>query len=176
MLSAAAQRLRHSRINGETKFFGALAAQVAFRKLIYVGRDNIERWTMPDAAARIADEEAFAHVPGMGKEAPFRRDDGHAFAAGGFAGERRNDPGDRDDAGGDVPEKLASCFHRSFQVRHRRAQSRCHTSPAREFLRPAVNLALAGGRERIRTSGRVTPTPDFESGAFNHSATLPLTY
>ena len=30
-----------------------------------------------------------------------------------------------------------------------------------------------GGRERIRTSGRVTPTPDFESGAFNHSATLP---
>ena len=30
-----------------------------------------------------------------------------------------------------------------------------------------------GGRERIRTSGRLTPTPDFESGAFNHSATLP---
>ncbi len=31
-----------------------------------------------------------------------------------------------------------------------------------------------GGRERIRTSGTVTRTPDFESGAFNHSATLPL--
>ena len=31
-----------------------------------------------------------------------------------------------------------------------------------------------GGRERIRTSGRIAPTPDFESGAFNHSATLPL--
>ena len=30
-----------------------------------------------------------------------------------------------------------------------------------------------GGRERIRTSGRVTPTSDFESDAFNHSATLP---
>src|SRR5437879_12176154 len=30
-----------------------------------------------------------------------------------------------------------------------------------------------GGRERIRTSGRIAPTPDFESGAFNHSATLP---
>ena len=30
-----------------------------------------------------------------------------------------------------------------------------------------------GGRERIRTSGTVTRTPDFESGAFNHSATLP---
>ena len=33
--------------------------------------------------------------------------------------------------------------------------------------------AVVGGRERIRTSGRIAPTPDFESGAFNHSATLP---
>jgi hypothetical protein len=31
-----------------------------------------------------------------------------------------------------------------------------------------------GGRGGIRTHGWVTPTPDFESGAFNHSATLPL--
>ena len=30
-----------------------------------------------------------------------------------------------------------------------------------------------GGRGGIRTHGRVAPTPDFESGAFNHSATLP---
>ena len=30
-----------------------------------------------------------------------------------------------------------------------------------------------GGRERIRTSGTVARTSDFESGAFNHSATLP---
>ena len=35
------------------------------------------------------------------------------------------------------------------------------------------SASLAGGRERIRTSGGVAPTPDFESGAFNHSATLP---
>jgi hypothetical protein len=34
-------------------------------------------------------------------------------------------------------------------------------------------LAKVGGRERIRTSDRLSPTPDFESGAFNHSATLP---
>ncbi len=33
-----------------------------------------------------------------------------------------------------------------------------------------------GGRERIRTSGTVTRTSDFESDAFNHSATLPLVY
>jgi hypothetical protein len=33
--------------------------------------------------------------------------------------------------------------------------------------------AKYGGRGGIRTHGRVTPTPDFESGAFNHSATLP---
>ena len=31
-----------------------------------------------------------------------------------------------------------------------------------------------GGRGGIRTHGTVTRTPDFESGAFNHSATLPL--
>ena len=31
-----------------------------------------------------------------------------------------------------------------------------------------------GGRERIRTSARVAPRSDFESGALNHSATLPL--
>jgi hypothetical protein len=46
--------------------------------------------------------------------------------------------------------------------------------------RQATSLAIIvgvyqlGGRERIRTSGRLTPTPDFESGAFNHSATLPV--
>jgi len=33
-----------------------------------------------------------------------------------------------------------------------------------------------GGRGGIRTHERVTPSPDFESGAFNHSATLPLVY
>jgi hypothetical protein len=31
-----------------------------------------------------------------------------------------------------------------------------------------------GGRGGIRTHVRVSPKPDFESGAFNHSATLPL--
>src|ERR1039458_7014782 len=35
---------------------------------------------------------------------------------------------------------------------------------------PAKN----GGRGGIRTHVRVAPKPDFESGAFNHSATLPL--
>src|SRR6267378_8457761 len=39
---------------------------------------------------------------------------------------------------------------------------------------PESRNSKDGGRERIRTSGRITPTPDFESGAFNHSATLPL--
>jgi hypothetical protein len=31
-----------------------------------------------------------------------------------------------------------------------------------------------GGRGGIRTHVRVSPKPDFESGAFNHSATLPV--
>ena len=110
MFSAAAQRFRHSRINRETKFFGALPAQVAFGKLIHVGRDNVERWTMPGAATRIAEEEAFTHVPGMGKKAPLRGNDGHAFAAGGFASKRRNHPRRRDEASGDLLKKFASCF------------------------------------------------------------------
>ena len=67
--------------------------------------------TMPCATAGIADEEAFAHVPGVGEEAPFRRDDGQAFAAGGFAGKRWDDPRGRDDAGSNVLEKFASGFH-----------------------------------------------------------------
>jgi hypothetical protein len=37
-------------------------------------------------------------------------------------------------------------------------------------------LAKDGGRGGIRTPGTVTRTPDFESGAFNHSATLPHVY
>ena len=31
-----------------------------------------------------------------------------------------------------------------------------------------------GGEGGIRTHGRLTPTPDFESGTFDHSATSPL--
>ena len=36
-----------------------------------------------------------------------------------------------------------------------------------------IAVYQVGGRGGIRTHGWVTPTPDFESGAFNHSATLP---
>ena len=36
-----------------------------------------------------------------------------------------------------------------------------------------ATLRTNGGRGGIRTHGRIAPTPDFESGAFNHSATLP---
>jgi hypothetical protein len=35
------------------------------------------------------------------------------------------------------------------------------------------NVLLDGGRGGIRTHVRIAPKPDFESGAFNHSATLP---
>jgi hypothetical protein len=37
----------------------------------------------------------------------------------------------------------------------------------------STRLCRFGGRGGIRTHGTVTRTPDFESGAFNHSATLP---
>ncbi len=47
------------------------------------------------------------------------------------------------------------------------------TGKGKGRLIPTHSSIETGGRERIRTSGRVTPTPDFESGAFNHSATLP---
>jgi hypothetical protein len=39
-----------------------------------------------------------------------------------------------------------------------------------------IIIRKTGGRGGIRTHGRVAPTPDFESGAFNHSATLPAVY
>jgi hypothetical protein len=39
--------------------------------------------------------------------------------------------------------------------------------------RKVVAGGKAGGEGGIRTPGRVTPTSDFESGAFNHSATSP---
>ena len=38
----------------------------------------------------------------------------------------------------------------------------------------SVNRIVTGGRGGIRTHGSLATTPDFESGAFNHSATLPL--
>ena len=46
-----------------------------------------------------------------------------------------------------------------------------------EFLYPHEThetIVKIGGRGGIRTHGRVAPTSDFESDAFNHSATLPL--
>jgi hypothetical protein len=38
---------------------------------------------------------------------------------------------------------------------------------------PAQMWQMNGGRGGIRTPGRIAPTSDFESDAFNHSATLP---
>jgi hypothetical protein len=35
-------------------------------------------------------------------------------------------------------------------------------------------LTKSGGSGEIRTHERVTPSPVFKTGAFNHSATLPL--
>ena len=76
------------------------------------------------------------------------------------------------------------CLNRSSEQDHQRENiqrdgglifSFSHTFtenklPHRSF---SGDLKIVGGRERIRTSGRVTPTSDFESDAFNHSATLP---
>src|ERR1039458_1460447 len=56
------------------------------------------------------------------------------------------------------------------------------TTPRSGFVQHSATCHLVkiwqigGGRGGIRTPGRVTPTPDFESGAFNHSATLPASY
>ena len=36
-----------------------------------------------------------------------------------------------------------------------------------------MKLILFGGEGGIRTHGRLAPTPDFESGTFDHSATSP---
>src|SRR5262249_25118031 len=39
--------------------------------------------------------------------------------------------------------------------------------------RPSLRNILSSGERRIRTYGTVTGTPDFESGAFDHSASSP---
>ena len=36
-----------------------------------------------------------------------------------------------------------------------------------------AGVSMYGGEGGIRTLGRLTPTPDFESGTFDHSATSP---
>ncbi len=41
------------------------------------------------------------------------------------------------------------------------------------FGKTHKTIVKIGGRERIRTSGSLATTSDFESDAFNHSATLP---
>src|SRR5690606_21228132 len=41
-------------------------------------------------------------------------------------------------------------------------------------LHATTSTAFFGGEGGIRTHGRLAPTPDFESGTFDHSATSPL--
>ena len=53
-------------------------------------------------------------------------------------------------------------------------------SPARKWLLPSQRIVQQrnpwkfGGRGGIRTPGCLATSPDFESGTFNHSVTLPL--
>src|ERR1041385_7278545 len=47
LFSATTQSLGNGWVDGETKFFGALTAQIIFRKLIHIGRNQIERRPMP---------------------------------------------------------------------------------------------------------------------------------
>ena len=68
--------------------------------------------------------------------------------------------------GGDSPpteEKDSQCYFASPSAPHG------FESPA------AANCYLVGGKGGIRTPGTVTRTLDFESSAFNHSATFPNT-
>ena len=39
-----------------------------------------------------------------------------------------------------------------------------------------VSRAWSGGEGGIRTHGELAPTPDFESGTFDHSATSPIRF
>ena len=41
-------------------------------------------------------------------------------------------------------------------------------------IRAYADKGFDGGEGGIRTLGRLTPTPDFESGTFDHSATSPV--
>src|SRR5262249_46183688 len=55
---------------------GTLAAQVVLRGLIDMGRHDLQWGAVPFALARVAGQEAFAHVPGVRALAPLRRENG----------------------------------------------------------------------------------------------------
>ena len=50
----------------------------------------------------------------------------------------------------------------------------CHERGVKNKKTPLGGLFIFGGEGGIRTHGRLTPTPDFESGTFDHSATSPV--
>ena len=54
-----------------------------------------------------------------------------------------------------------------------RVRRRRHAPPDTQKP-PCGGSCAAGGEGGIRTHGRLTPTPDFESGTFDHSATSPM--
>ena len=54
-----------------------------------------------------------------------------------------------------------------------RSATPAHPAAASDRVGETLRRGLGGGRGGIRTHGSLATTPDFESGAFNHSATLP---
>src|SRR5262249_25007428 len=71
-VAPAAQGLGDRRIDLEAKLPSALPSQVVFRSLIDVGRDHVERRSVPLPVTRVTREETLAHVPGVRVKAPLR--------------------------------------------------------------------------------------------------------
>src|SRR5262245_15845475 len=74
-----------------------------------------------------------------------------------------------------VPSSSCGRGGRSVQGGQDSVTFRHDTSAFTDLSRDAARLRpdTVGGRGGIRTPGSLSTTPDFESGAFNHSATLP---
>jgi hypothetical protein len=54
--------------------------------------------------------------------------------------------------------------------------TREHARSLHKKIKPLTGLFLFGGEGGIRTHGGLAPTPDFESGTFDHSATSPIRF
>src|SRR5262249_42998661 len=78
--ATTAKGFRDAWIDLEAKLLGTFSAQVVFRGLIDVNRDHVQRWSVPFSSDRVADEEAFAHVPGMRAGPPLGGDNSHPLS------------------------------------------------------------------------------------------------
>src|SRR5262245_33477862 len=106
---ATAQGLGNRGIDREPGILRSLPAQVVLWELIHVGGNHVERRTVPLALDRVACQEPFAHVPGMGPIPPLGGHNRHLLAS--FFRLLAGHGGTRDEARCPRTQEASSCDH-----------------------------------------------------------------